>query len=486
MPEADPRDPAALLARLAGVRVVVLGDVMLDRYVEGEVRRISPEAPIPVLRRSGGFAVLGGAANVARNVAAMGGRAALVGAVGEDGPAAELARLAAADAIEAHLVPVPGWPSTIKTRFVSHGHQLLRLDEEEPLGAEVAPSLIAAFAAALPGAAAVVLSDYAKGVVGDAVLTGAIATARAQGVPVVADPKRVDFAAYRGVTVLTPNQAEAARASGVEGSDDAAVAEAGRRALLQAAAEAVLVTRSERGLTVVRAHRPPLHLPTHAQAVADVSGAGDTLVAALALGLGAGATLEDAARLANLAAGIVVGKPGTATVSAAELAAAVHHAALESLDDRVAPDWASAAARLAAWRAAGLRVGFTNGCFDLIHPGHVRLLAAARAQCDRLIVALNTDASVRRLKGPGRPVQAEAARAVVLAGMASVDLVVLFDQDTPEALIARLLPDLLFKGADYTEAQVVGGDIVRAHGGQVRLIPLEPGHSTTAMVGRMR
>ncbi len=380
----------------------------------------------------------------------------------------------------------PGSRTTVKTRFVSHGHQLLRLDEEDGAApVTAADALLAAFAAALEGAAAVVLSDYAKGVLSDAVLPAAIAAARARGIAVVADPKRVDFAAYRGASVLTPNQAEAARAVGVAGAEDADVAEAGQRALTQAGAEAVLVTRSDRGMTLARRDEPALHLPTHAQAVADVSGAGDTLVAALALALAAGAPLPEAAMLANRAAGIVVGKPGTATVSAAELAAALRHERLDSVDAKVR-GWTEARERVAAWRAAGLRVGFTNGCFDLIHPGHVRLLAAARAQCDRLVVALNTDASVRRLKGPARPVQGEAARAVVMAGMAPVDLVVLFEQDSPEALIALLLPDVLFKGADYTEAQVVGADIVRAHGGEVRLIPLEAGHSTTGMVERMR
>ncbi len=478
--------PPGLPPLLADGRVVVLGDVMLDRYVAGEVRRISPEAPIPVLRRSDSYAVLGGAANVARNVASLGGRAVLVGAVGEDAAAADIERLAAAsDGVETALVRLAGWPTTVKTRFVSHGQQLLRLDEERELPAACAGALIASFRTALDGAAVVVLSDYAKGVLSDPVLEQAIRLARARGVPVIADPKRATFSAYRGVTILTPNQAEAARATGIEGADDHSVAEAGRIALDQAGAEAALVTRSDRGLTLVRLREAPLHLPTRAQAVADVSGAGDTLVAAFSLALAAGAALPDAAVLANAAAGIVVGKPGTATVTAAELAAALRHEQIQSLDGKIA-GWAEARARVAGWRQAGLRVGFTNGCFDLIHPGHVRLLAAARAGCDRLVVALNSDASVRRLKGPGRPVQTEAARALVMAGMASADLVVLFDQDTPEALISQLLPDVLFKGADYTMEQVVGADIVRAHGGTVRLIPLQAGHSTSAIVGRMR
>ncbi len=483
---ASPDDLAPWLARLAGRRVVVLGDVMLDRYVYGDVRRISPEAPIPVLRRTGGRTVLGGAANVARNIASLGGVAVLTGVIGDDAAGTELLRLAAeAGDIEPHLVCIPGRPTTEKTRFVSHGHQLLRLDEEDPgAAAPNQEAILESFVSALDGADAVVLSDYAKGVLSDSVLQGAITAARRHRRPVVADPKREDFSAYRGVDVLTPNQTEAAYAARIAGIDDISVVEAGRHALERAAAKAVLVTRSERGLTLVRPAMPPLHLPTHAQAVADVSGAGDTLVAAFGLAVAAGAPLPEAARLGNLAAGIVVGKPGTATVDHAELAAALRRERLDAVDEKVA-DWAQAQAQVRAWQRGGLRVGFTNGCFDLIHPGHVRLLSAARAACDRLIVALNSDASVGRLKGPGRPVQTEAARATVMAGMAPADLVILFDEDTPEALIAALLPDVLFKGADYSMDQVVGADIVRAHGGQVKLIPLEAGHSTTKTIARM-
>jgi D-beta-D-heptose 7-phosphate kinase/D-beta-D-heptose 1-phosphate adenosyltransferase len=246
----------------------------------------------------------------------------------------------------------------------------------------------------------------------------------------------------------------------------------------------VLVTRSAKGLTLVRRDARPLHVPTRAQAVADVSGAGDTLIAAFAIGLACGASMPEAAMLANVAAGISVGKAGTATVSQDELAVGLHRRELLALDEKIA-DRSTARALVSAWRRAGLRVGFTNGCFDLIHPGHVRLLAAARAACDRLVVGLNSDESVRRLKGPERPIQLETARATVMASISSVDLVVLFPEDTPEALIGTLLPDLLFKGADYRMDQVVGGDIVRAHGGQVRLIDLEAGFSTTATIRRI-
>ncbi len=478
---------AGLLPHFAQCCVLVLGDIMLDRYVLGEVRRISPEAPIPVLRAQQRRAVLGGAANVAQNVAALGARAILAGVVGMDDAATEIGRLLAASAeIGSCLVPVPLRPTTVKTRFMSGSHQLLRLDEEDAgaIDSATEAQLLAEFESALARADIVVLSDYAKGVLTDRVLAGAIDAARRAGKPVIADPKRSSFAAYRGVDVLTPNEAETARGTGIADEDDDGAARAGEHARTQAEAGAVLVTRSAKGLTLVRAGLPPLHLPTRAQAVADVSGAGDTLIAAFAIGLASGAAMPDAAMLANVAAGISVGKPGTATVSHAELAAALHRREVLALDEKVA-ERDAAAAQVAAWRAAGLRVGFTNGCFDLIHPGHVRLLARARAACDRLVVGLNSDASVKRLKGEDRPVQTETARATVMASISAVDLVVLFEEDTPESLIGELLPSLLFKGADYRLDQVVGADIVRAHGGEVRLIDLEAGHSTTATIRRI-
>lgn len=483
--DATERLLARHLADLARVTVLVLGDVMLDRYVHGEVRRISPEAPIPVLRARSRRAVLGGAGNVAENAVALGARAILVGLTGDDPAGAEIAAMLAGR-IDNRLQPLAGRPTTVKTRFMSGGHQLLRLDEEDaaPAAPEAEARLLAAFTAALPAADVVVLSDYEKGVLTDTVLQAAIAAARAAGKPVVVDPKRARFEAYAGATVITPNVLELTRATGLPAEDDAAAALAGTAALAQAGAEAVLVKRSERGLTLVRHGQPPRHVPTRAVAVADVSGAGDTLVTAFALALAAGAEMPDAALLANLAAGLAVAKPGTAAVTAAELAAALHREEVLAIDSKVAT-LPAALARIATWRAAGLRVGFTNGCFDLIHPGHVRLLAAARAQCDRLVVGLNSDASVQRLKGPDRPVQSESARATVMASMAAADLVVIFDEDTPERLIRAILPDVLIKGADYTIDQVVGADIVQAAGGRVALIPLEAGHSTTGTIRRI-
>ena len=481
-------DGADFLARFGAQSVLVLGDVMLDRYVLGDVRRISPEAPIPVLRASRSRAVLGGAGNVAQNVAALGGNAILLGVVGDDEAEGAVGRalIEAGAGVRASLVRAAGRPTTIKTRFMSGPHQLLRVDQEttEPIASAAVADLLARYAEALRNADVVVLSDYAKGVLCDAVLGPAIAMARQAGKKVIADPKRTDLGAYRHASVLTPNEAEIAAATGIAAGDDASAEVAGRQALTASAADAVLVKRSARGLTLVRRDEVALHIPTRAREVADVSGAGDTLIATFAIMLAAGAGLWQAAEMANTAAGISVGKQGTATVANAELAAALHQRDLLATDEKVMP-LDAALARATGWRRTGLRIGFTNGVFDLIHPGHVRLLTRARATCDRLVVGLNTDASVRRLKGPMRPIQNEMARATVMASMQPVDAVILFAEDTPERLIAAIRPDVLIKGTDYRIDQVVGAEIVQAHGGHVVLIDLQEGHSTTNTIRRI-
>lgn len=478
---------AQIVRRFADARVLVLGDVMLDRYVSGSASRLSPEAPIPVLRPTASRATLGGAANVALNIATLGGRVSLLGVIGDDAPGKELVRLlAAATGVEPQLVIVPGRPTTSKTRFMVGVHQLLRLDEETTtdIDGAAAEAVLGRFAEVLRAVDVVIVSDYAKGLLTDAVLRGALAQARACDRIVIADPKRADLAAYRGATILTPNEHEVRLATQIEAADDTEADRAGRRALEMVDGEAVLVTRSAKGLTLVRRDLPAMHLPTRAREVADVSGAGDTLVAALAVALGAKAPLPEAAMLANITAGISVGKQGTATVTRDELSAALHLEELVATDRKVATR-EEAALRAAAWRTQGLRVGFANGCFDLIHPGHVRLLTEARARCDRLVVALNTDASVKRLKGPTRPLQNEMARATVMASLAPVDLVVLFDEETPFELIQALRPDVLVKGADYRIDQVVGADLVHSWGGTVYLVELQAGHSTTGTIRRM-
>jgi D-beta-D-heptose 7-phosphate kinase/D-beta-D-heptose 1-phosphate adenosyltransferase len=468
-------------------RIMVIGDVILDRYVTGSVHRLSPEAPIPVLRPNDNRCTLGGAANVALNIATLGGQAILVGVIGNDAAGDEVEQLVrTTPGITSALVRIANRPTTSKTRFMTGSHQLLRLDEETtaPLDQAGLRAVMGAVEASLEATQVIVLSDYAKGVLCDGVLDAILARTAEAGLMVIADPKRPDFAAYRGATILTPNEHEVRVATRIEADHDTEADRAGRVALEATGGEAVLVTRSAKGLTLVCRDQVALHLPTRARAVADVSGAGDTLVAALAVALGAGAALADAAMLANATAGISVGKPGTATVSRQELLDALHLDDLVATDRKVA-SLDEAIEKVAMWHRNGLKVGFANGCFDLIHPGHVRLLSEARAACDRLIVALNTDASVKRLKGPARPLQNEMARATVMASMAPVDLVTLFDEDTPLEMIRALRPDVLVKGSDYTIEQVVGGDLVQGWGGKVVLVTLREGHSTTGTIRRM-
>jgi D-beta-D-heptose 7-phosphate kinase/D-beta-D-heptose 1-phosphate adenosyltransferase len=479
---------ATIVRTFHAARILVIGDIILDRYVTGAVHRLSPEAPIPVLRPNDNRCTLGGAANVALNIATLGGQAILIGVIGNDTAGDEVQRLIeVTPGITPALVRIASRPTTSKTRFMTGSHQLLRLDEETtaPLDAAGLQAMMQAVEASLDAVDVIVLSDYAKGVLCDGVLDAILARTAEAGLLVIADPKRPDFAAYRGATILTPNEHEVRVATRIEADHDTEADRAGRVALEATGGQAVLVTRSAKGLTLVCRDQEALHLPTRAREVADVSGAGDTLVAALAVALGAGAALLDASMLANATAGISVGKQGTATVSRQELLDALHLDDLVATDRKVATNLEEAVEQVAEWHRRGLKVGFANGCFDLIHPGHVRLLSEARAACDRLIVALNTDASVKRLKGPSRPLQNEMARATVMASMSPVDLVTLFDEDTPLEMIQALRPDVLVKGSDYTVEQVVGAEDVQSWGGKVVLVTLREGHSTTGTIRRM-
>jgi D-beta-D-heptose 7-phosphate kinase/D-beta-D-heptose 1-phosphate adenosyltransferase len=467
-------------------RVLCLGDVMLDKFVYGEAARLSPEAPIPVNRIRREEMMPGGAGNVARNVATLGATAVLISVVGEDDAATQLGtEIAQHDRILAHLVKCPDRLTTVKTRFVVSGQQLLRADSETVLAVEgkTAERVLAKYEAELEHADVVVLSDYGKGLLFDAVLRPVIDLAQSRGKPVIVDPKSKDFSRYRGTSLLVPNAAELTAATGMPCSSDdeaaAAAAVAGR-----ANNGSVLVTRSKHGMTLSTLDDKVVQLPAQAQEVYDVSGAGDTVAATVAVGLAAGFDLEDAACLANIAAGIVVGKVGTAAVYLQDLVAGIQSAQVSTLSAEIVP-LEQAQERTNKWRARGLRVGFTNGCFDLIHPGHVSLLRQARAACDRLIVGLNNDASTKRLKGEGRPIQSETARSIVLASLNAVDLVVLFDEDTPIELIEALRPEVLVKGADYTKEQVVGANLVSSYGGEVVLAELEQGFSTTRMIAEV-
>jgi D-beta-D-heptose 7-phosphate kinase/D-beta-D-heptose 1-phosphate adenosyltransferase len=478
------------LADLTGQTVLCIGDLMLDEFVYGEVTRISPEAPTPVIAVKRTEVMIGGAGNVARNLVSLGTRCIFVGVVGDDDAGGELKKeLAKIPRIDAHLVTDAGRRTTRKVRFVSEHHSahLLRADWEpaSPVDSKSEDALIAHVIKAMPKAGAVVLSDYAKGALTPRVIRAVIDAANKAGRPVVVDPKGRDYGIYRGATLITPNRQELADATHSPAQTDDQVAAAAAELGRMLGAKAVLVTRSEAGMTLV-GEGAAIHVPAYPVRVRDVSGAGDTVVAVLAAMLAMQADFESAMRAANAAAAVVVGKRGTATLSVAELRSRILPAATLAPEEKIVFDWALLDEHIAEWRRQGLRVGFTNGCFDLLHPGHVKLLAGARAACDRLVVGLNGDASVTRLKGEGRPVQPVQSRAEVLAALEAVDLVVVFDEDTPEKLIARVKPTVLIKGSDYKREDVVGHAIVEAAGGEVILIDIVPGHSTSAMVERTR
>jgi D-beta-D-heptose 7-phosphate kinase/D-beta-D-heptose 1-phosphate adenosyltransferase len=477
----------AVAGRFGARRVLVVGDLMLDRYLVGDVGRISPEAPVPVLKLAGERAVAGGAANVARNLIGLGLAVTLAGVRGDDAEGAMLSGLLADAGIGQDAVLVDrGRPTTSKTRVVGNAQQMLRIDAEHtaPLPSALAAALVEAVSAGLQGSDVLLLSDYAKGVLTGDLCQRLIAAAKAQDVPVLVDPKGQDFSRYRGATLLTPNRAELALALGADAADlDDLLAQA---AMLreQLGLGQLVVTLGELGMALVDAGGTT-RVPAVAREVFDVSGAGDTVIAGIAAGRAAGLDPIDTAHLANLAAGVVVGHRGTAAISVDELAAAIAgEAALEQAAKVRSLD--AMRVQVDQWRSEGQRVVFTNGCFDLLHVGHVTYLERARRYGQRLVVGLNTDRSVRALKGPERPLIGEQDRARVLAALAAVDAVVLFDQDTPIELIRALRPDVLAKGADYREEDVVGAAEVKSWGGQVVLVPLVAEQSTTGIVARMR
>ncbi len=484
-------DFEALSHAIVKQTVLCVGDLMLDEFVYGEVSRISPEAPAPVIAVQRSETNIGGAGNVARNIASLGGRCIFAGLIGEDEAGEKLkAALAKEDRIEAVLVSDSGRPTTRKVRFVSEhfSTHMLRADWElaQPAAAGIEQKLIDAILPLVPRADIVLLSDYAKGVLTARVIRNVIEAARKLGKRVIVDPKSANFAIYRGATLLTPNRKEFAEATRRPADSETSIADAAQDAMYLADCEAMLVTQSEHGMTLVARGGETIHVPALPVKVRDVSGAGDTVAAALALTLAAKADWETALRMANAAAAVAVGKKGTATVTPSELRRKILPHASLAAEEKIVAAGCDLATHLVEWRRQGLRIGFTNGCFDILHPGHVKVLTAARGACDRLIVGLNSDASVRRLKGEGRPVQNEHARAEVLAALEAVDLVALFEEDTPIELVTLVRPSVLVKGGDYTREQVVGHEIVEATGGVVVLVDLLPGHSTTSLVDRAR
>jgi D-beta-D-heptose 7-phosphate kinase / D-beta-D-heptose 1-phosphate adenosyltransferase len=455
------------------------------------VSRVSPEAPAPVIAVQRSETDVGGAGNVARNIASLGARCIFVGLVGADDTGVRLkAALAQESSIESVLVCDPGRPTTRKVRFVSEhfSTHMLRADWElaKPASTDIEQKLIDAVLPRLPEVGVVLLSDYAKGVLTARVIRHVIDAARKLGKPVIVDPKSPNLAVYRGATLLKPNRKEFNEATRRRIDGENGIAEAAQEIMQLADCDAVLVTESEQGMTLVPRLGEPIHVAGLPVKVRDVSGAGDTVSAALAVALAAGADWESAVRVANAAAAVAVSKAGAAVVTPAELRRKILPHAFLAAEEKVVMDRRELDALLAEWRKQGLKIGFTNGCFDILHPGHVKLLTAARGACDRLIVGLNSDASVKRLKGESRPVQDERARAEVLSALEAVDLVVLFEEDTPLNLITLIKPSVLVKGSDYTREQVVGHDVVEAYGGEVRLVDILPGFSTTSLVNRAR
>jgi D-beta-D-heptose 7-phosphate kinase/D-beta-D-heptose 1-phosphate adenosyltransferase len=484
-------DFEGLLSRLSGRRVLCVGDLIIDEFVYGKVSRISPEAASPVLAAERTELHIGGAGNVARNVTGLGAHCDFVGIVGGEEEARKTAsEFLLAENVSAHLVVDATRPTTRKVRFVSEHYSthLLRVDWESvsAIDERAEHAVLQHALAALPRAGALLLSDYAKGVLTPRVVRAMIEAARAASLPVIVDPKGHDYSVYRGATLITPNREELAQVTRLPTGTDREVETAAARLCEHTESNAVVVTRSEDGMSLYRSGEGALHIAAYPVRVRDVAGAGDTVVAALATFLAAGAEFEPALRAANAAAAVAVGKRGTATVSLAELRARLLPAAARANDEKILLDHGPLDGHLARWRHDGMRIGFTNGCFDLLHPGHIRLLVAARAACDRLIVGLNSDASVGRLKGRDRPVQNQMARAEVLAALEAVDLVVIFDEPTPIELIRTVRPATLVKGADYQPHEVVGREIVESYGGELLLVDLVPGHSTSGLVKRMR
>lgn len=473
----------------AGVKILVLGDVMLDHYIVGRAGRISPEAPVPVVNRERAWTVPGGAANVARGLARLGCEARLVGLAARDAAGETLRKEVLAEGITAALISAGSRPTSCKTRIMAGGQQLLRVDDEviRMPSLEERVAMLRHVEELLDGCSALVISDYAKGVLlrdaeGRSVCQDAISMAAEAGLPVLVDPKGTDWSRYAGASCVTPNSREFDQVCGAAHVATGKLAEEATQVCAKFDLARLLLTRGSRGMVLFEPGEAPRHIRSVAREVADVSGAGDTVVTVLAACIAKGEGWLKGAEIANTAAGLAVAKLGTAPVNLGELNGALR-------EKNVNPKLLSPAElerRLSEWRNHGRKIVFTNGCFDLLHPGHVALLRESAAMGDILIVGLNTDASVRRLKGPERPIQNEQSRAQVLAALESVDAVALFDEDTPERLIREVRPDILVKGSDYRPENIVGADFVRSQGGEVRLVNIVEGCSTTGLVQQMK
>jgi D-beta-D-heptose 7-phosphate kinase / D-beta-D-heptose 1-phosphate adenosyltransferase len=482
---ADNRDLIPLIERLKSARVLCIGDVMLDHYVEGQVAAESAEAAVPVLNIERELKTLGGAGNVLRNLAALVAQASFISVVGNDDGGREISRLLEVqDGAEVHVLVQPTRTTTVKTSYLAANRLLLRADRESavPLDPYIREDLLRLARELVTGQSAVIVSDHAKGVLTEGVALEIIRAAREAGACVIVDPRGGDHIRYRGADLLTPNLGELAHATGMPVGTENEIVAAAVALIERCDFGALLVLLGNDGMVLVGADGAVNWQPAGASPICDVSVLGDTVVATLSAALGAGISASDGVRLAAIAARVAAGKVGTAAVFPSELAASINGHDLYGIDKVISRS--HALERVERWRRQGLKIGFTNGCFDLLHPGHVSLLRQAKMACDRLVVGLNSDSSAARLKGPDRPIQTQAARAAVLASLAAVDLIVIFEEDTPAELIRALRPQLLVKGADYRLEDVIGADIVKAVGGEVMLAEVLPGYSTSAAIGR--
>jgi len=476
-------------------RILVIGDIMLDHFVYGAINRISPESDAPVLDIRHIHTMPGGAGNVATNLKALGIQATILSVIGDDKAGEEIIKLSGE---KDHLIVIAGRPTTVKTRFATAGRQLLRADKEtrENINKTAEDKLLEKAENLIIQSDAVILSDYNKGVLTATVIPELISLACAAGIPVLVDPKKQDYALYKGATLITPNRKELSEMTGRPANTDNEISVAAKTLMEQEGFSQLIVTRSEDGISVFAQGQNPVHIRAEAGTVIDVSGAGDTAIAGLAAALAAGATLAEAATLANKAGGLVVSKRGTASIDSVELKGALENISVNIMPDRTREamicNWDEAAAQIATWKKQGLEIGFTNGCFDILHYGHVNYLNRARDKCDILVLGLNHDQSIKILKGADRPLPDEQSRATVIGALGAIDMVVMFgaekqgDDNTPCALIKKIRPDIYFKGGDYTLDQLPEAKVMQSIDGRVELMSLYEGHSTTATLEKMK
>ena len=468
-------------------RVLCIGDVMLDRFVYGNVERISPEAPIPVFQILSDAVMLGGAGNVARNIAGLGGKTRFISVIGNDQAGRQLTtQIGKLENLDARLITDSNRKTSIKTRYIASGQQMMRADEEtiSPIGADIKKMVLEAALLGLEDFSALVLADYGKGILCTGIAGELIQIARLRKIPVIVDPQGNNYDNYMGATLVTPNRKELSDATGLPASSTEEIVAAAARLARQSGIDAVLATRSHDGMTLVRNAHNYKHFQAEAKEIFDVSGAGDTVVACVATAISSGISLENAIELANTAAGIVVGKVGTAVAYVEDLADALQQRGYLTSRTKIV-ELSSALNRVKIWRDQGFKIGFTNGCFDLVHPGHISVLSQAKAVCDKLIVGLNSDTSTKRLKGKERPIQLESTRATILASLEYVDLVIVFQEDTPATLIDTLRPEVFVKGSDYNIKQIPEANLVQNYGGDIVLAEFADGYSTSATIAKI-